>query len=82
MIFSPNPNTYNQTAYIPTVFIKLDLKCGDVWYCKLPGGNMLQHCKIVEITEKTVLLKDLDSKYDAFGRYKKTDIEFVEKLEK
>jgi hypothetical protein len=75
-----NPAT-QATAYIPTVFpIPPKIEVGENWYVKLPGCARLQNIRVVEITKETINLKDLESESLALGRYKKTDIEFVEKV--
>ena len=76
--YTMNPTT--STAYIPTQFIvPPKVEVGEAWYVKLPGCARLQYVRILEVTEKTINLKDLESESLAKGRYKKTDIEFVEK---
>lgn len=75
-----NPATQATPVYIPTQFIvPPKVECGEAWYVKLPGCARLQYVRILEVTEKTINLKDLESEVLAKGRYKKTDIEFVEK---
>lgn len=71
-----------KTAYIPTVFITPpELKVGEVWYVKFSGSNCLSEEKIVDVTDKTVLLEKFDANYFVRPtRFKKTDIEFVEKV--
>ena len=75
-----NPATQTAPVYIPTQFIvPPKVESGEAWYVKLPGCARLQYVRILEVTEKTINLKDLESESLAKGRYKKTDIEFVEK---
>jgi hypothetical protein len=77
-----------KSAYIPTTFIAPpDLKVGDKWYIKYQQGFCgLTEVEIKEVTEKTVVLQSLDSRlgYERGEsrpvRYKKFDIEFVEKV--
>jgi hypothetical protein len=77
------PTTSSKTAYIPTPFdVPPELKVGDKWFVKLQGASWLTEQKIIEVTEKTVLLQQMDDSLarHAHLRYKKTDIEFVEKV--
>ena len=79
----PNQPTELKSAYIPTTFIvPPELKVGDKWFVKLQGASCLTKQKIIEVTEKTVLLQRMDDSLarHAHLRYKKTDIEFVEKV--
>ena len=72
-------NTQTTTAYIPTVFIvPPELKVGDNWYVKLPGWNYVFKSEILEVTEKTVKIKF--GNHPPPQRYKKSDVEFVEKV--
>jgi len=76
--YTMNPTT--STAYIPTQsIVPPKVESGEAWYVKLPGCVRLQYVRILEVTEKTINLKDLESEYFSTDRYKKTDIEFVEK---
>jgi hypothetical protein len=76
-----NPATQATPVYLPTPFIvPPKIEFGEEWYVKLPGCARIQHVRILEVTEKTINLMDLESEVTAFGRYKKTDIEFVEKV--
>ena len=76
--YTMNPTT--STAYIPTQsIVPPKVESGEAWYVKLPGCARLQYVRILEVTEKTINLKDLESESLSNGRYKKTDIEFVEK---
>jgi hypothetical protein len=77
------PTTSSKTAYIPTPFVvPPELKVGDKWFVKLQGASCLTEQKIIEVTEKTVLLQRMDDSLALHThlRYKKTDIEFVEKV--
>jgi len=79
----PNQLTELKSAYIPTTFIvPPELKVGDKWFVKLQGASCLTEQKIIEVTEKTVLLQRMDDSLALHThlRYKKTDIEFVEKV--
>ena len=77
------PTTSNKTAYIPTTFIvPPELKVGDKWFVKLQGASCLAEQEIIEVTEKTVLLHRINE-YPSLRtnlRYKKSDVEFVEKV--
>jgi hypothetical protein len=83
------PTTSQKMAYIPTVFtVPPELNVGEIWYIKYQQGFCgLTEVEIKEVTEKTVVLQSLDSRlgYECGGnkpvRYKKLDIEFVEKVE-
>jgi hypothetical protein len=80
----PNQPTELKSAYIPTTFIvPPELKVGDKWFVKLQGASCLTEQKIIEVTEKTVILQRMDDSLagHAHLRYKKTDIEFVEKVQ-
>ena len=57
-----------------------DLRFGECWYVKLPGATALIEVVINEVTSKTVVLSPTE-KYNPTLRYKKSDIEFVEKVE-
>jgi len=82
------PTTSSKTTYIPTPFVvPPELKVGDKWYVKYqPGFCGLSEVEIKEVTEKTVVLQSLDKLlgYERGEsrpvRYKKSDIEFVEKV--
>lgn len=75
------------SSYVPTISTQFvmppELRFGECWYVKLPGATALVEVEIIEVTKQTVLLKQnkeqsyLTSKL----RYKKSDIEFVEKVE-
>lgn len=70
-----------KSVYIPTTFIvPPELKVGDKWYVKQKDRNDLVVFKILEVTEKTVLVEDHNMGWQHI-RYKKTDIEFVEKVQ-
>ena len=56
------------------------LSSGQHWYIKLPNTISLSEVLIEEVTPKTVLLKPIEKNQPM--RYKKSDIEFVEKVEK
>jgi hypothetical protein len=77
-----------KSAYIPTPFVVPPaLKVGDKWYIKYQQGFCgLTEVEIKEVTEKTVVLQSSD-KWLGYERgenkpvrYKKLDIEFVEKV--
>ncbi len=69
------------TAYIPTVFtVPPELKVGDFWYVKPQGELELIVFKILDATEKTVYI--LNPSTSRMRRYKKTDIEFVERVKR
>lgn len=59
-----------------------ELKSGDKWFVKLHEAKCLTEQKIVEVTEKTVLLERIDDNSCLHSklRYKRSDIEFVEKV--
>lgn len=49
------------------------------WWVKLPGRHELSQVLICDITEKTVVFDDF--KYPEWrGRFKKADVEYVEKI--
>ncbi|MEE9354243.1 MAG: hypothetical protein V3U75_01500 [Methylococcaceae bacterium] len=58
---------------------KEDLKVGQRWYVRLPGGTTLASRDIVELTEETVVLEDYEAltRYNT-GRYLTGDVEFIE----
>lgn len=73
------------TAYIPTTFPSpLQLNVGEQWYVKLPNATALVEVEIIEVTNQSVVLKQIKeiSYLAPKSRYKKSDIEFVEKVEK
>jgi hypothetical protein len=73
--------TSSKTAYIPTVFIlPPELKVGDKWYIKYPEDYEVTKVKILELTEKTVQFKVAEDGPAYPSRYKKIDVEFVEKV--
>lgn len=55
------------------------IKKGERWYIRLPGGMTLIHVAITDVTEQTVEMKDVTNRFATESRYKKADIEFVEK---
>lgn len=58
----------------------LELKVGEEWYVKQKDRNDLIVFKILEVTEKTVFVEDHNMGWQHI-RYKKSDIEFVEKVQ-
>ena len=74
-----NPATQATPVYIPTLFV-VPPEVGESWYVKLPGCARIQYVRIIEVTEKTINLMDLNSESKTLCRYKKTDVEFVEKV--
>ena len=73
------------TAYIPTTFpVPPELNVGECWYIKFPNATALVEVEIIDVTKQTVVLKQIrEISYLApESRYKKSDIEFVEKMEK
>ena len=79
-----NPATVT-TSYIPTPFIvPPEIKVGENWYIKLPGAIALVEVEILEVTKQTVVIKQSHrslSYISSENRYKKSDIEFIEKSE-
>jgi hypothetical protein len=74
------PTTSLKSAYVPTVFtVPPELKVGDKWYVKEPDQKILVVYEIFEVTEKTVVMKEKN--FVGHYRYRKSDIEFVEKVE-
>jgi hypothetical protein len=75
------PTTSSKTAYIPTVIIlPPELKAGDKWYVKEPDQKILVVYEIFEVTEKTVVMKEENYVGCGHYRYRKSDIEFIEKV--
>lgn len=69
------PTISLKSAYIPTVFTAPpELKVGEKWYVKFPDSTCLSEARILDVTEKTVL-------FYSNVRFKKTDVEFVEKVQ-
>lgn len=69
------------SSYIPTPFIMPpELRFGEYWYVKFPNVNRLVEVVIDEVTSKTVVLSPTEENRPTY-RYKKSDIEFVEKVE-
>jgi len=58
------------------------LNVGDFWYIKYPGARALVEVEIIEVSQKTVQLKQFDRPYHNIARYEISDIKFVEKVEK
>lgn len=70
------------SSYIPTIFtMPSELNVGEYWYVKFPNVNRLVEVVIGGVTSKTVVLSPTEENRPTY-RYKKTDIEFVEKVEK
>ena len=65
-----------------TVTESSELNVGERWYIKYLGARSLVEVEIKEVSQKTVLLKQVDRPYDNPVRYEKSDIKFVEKVEK
>lgn len=77
-----DPNTY-RSVFIPQMSIaQPELVVGDKWYVKIRDSLALSEVKITEVTEKTVLLYPLSHSPFKEVRYRKFDIEFIEKAEK
>lgn len=75
------PTTSLKSAYIPTVFIAPpELNVGETWYVKYPEDYEVTKVKILELTEKTVQFKVAEDGPAYPSRYKKSDVEFVEKV--
>lgn len=76
--------TQTTSSYIPTIstpfIMSPELNVGERWYVKFPEARALTEVVIDEITLKTVVIIPT-KKYSPPGRYKKSDIEFVEKVE-
>ena len=73
------------TGQIPTVRARLKVvKTGQTWHAKLPGACELTCVLIDEVTPKTVALSQVaDLTYDLVlgaRRYRRVDVEFVEKV--
>lgn len=79
-----NSMTQTTSSYIPTIstpfIMPPKLNVGEHWYIKFPEAKALVEVVIDEVTSKTVVLSPTE-KYKPTLRYKKSDIEFVEKLE-
>ena len=58
------------------------LNVGDFWYIKYLGSRSLVEVEIKEVSQKTVLLKQVDRPYHNLVRYEISDVKFVEKVEK
>ena len=58
-----------------------DLNINDNWYIKINNSIGLSECKIKELTEKTVLL-EFNGILSKSYRYTKSDVQFIEKLNK
>lgn len=58
------------------------LNVGDFWYIKYPGAIALVEVEIIEVSQKTVQLKQIDRPYYNISRYEISDVKFVEKIEK
>lgn len=81
----PDYNWGLQPTHIPTPFIvPPEIKVGENWYVKFPGAIALVEVEIVEVTKQTVVIKQPHRSLSYLSnenRYKKSDIEFVEKVE-
>ena len=72
------------TSYIPTPFIvPPEIKVGENWYIKRPEKTSLDKVEVIEVTQKTIQVLDIGRVLheDSLLRFKKSDIEFVEKVE-
>jgi len=56
-----------------------ELYIGEIWYVKLPNSITLETIEILEITAKTVRVNDNEFLHGIYGRFKTSDIEFIEK---
>ena len=86
--FVTNPAVVH-TSYIPTPFIvPPEIKVGENWYVKnyIVGNRSsvpLREIEVLDVTKNTVLIREIHEdgyEPDAY-RFKKSDIEFVEKVE-
>ena len=55
------------------------VKTGERWFVRLPGGYTLSHMAVVDTTDQTVAFKSVDIPFYSETRFKKIDVEFVEK---
>lgn len=53
---------------------------GESWYIQLSPRSTLVKMRILELTEKTVLLKKISHHYSPASRYVITDIDFIERV--
>lgn len=60
--------------------VKLGPEKGEQWAVKYKHGSTLMDVKVEEITNKTVVLREVNKVAAHSSRYKREDIEFVEKL--
>lgn len=51
---------------------------GERWYVRIRNEQCLATLEIVEITDRTVVVRD--SRWSGRSRYKKSDIEWIEKV--
>lgn len=82
-----NSMTQTTSSYIPTIstpfIMPPELKVGEHWYVKFPESKTLKEVEILEVTKHTALVKEHKGNLLTYScRYKKSDIEFVEKVEK
>lgn len=52
----------------------------DKWYIKHAGARTVVACRIMSTTEHTVKINELADIATTWSRYKKVDIDFVEKM--
>lgn len=65
-----------------TVTESSELNVGERWYIKYLSATALVEVEIKEVSQKTVLLEEVNRSFYAPVRYEKSDIKFVEKVEK
>ncbi len=54
-------------------------KTGESWYVMLKGASTLSAFKVTDVTRLTVALDSGNTSYPSGTRYKRSDVEFVEK---
>ena len=60
--------------------MKSFLAIGQTWFILFSNASAVTRIEILDITEKTILLKTVDNSFSKPTRYKISDIEFIEMI--
>jgi hypothetical protein len=58
-------------------------KAGEIWFAKFPGATTLRKVEVLEVTERTILLRNYRPgvTQEINQRYAKGDVPFIERVE-
>lgn len=59
--------------------MSIEVKEGEFWYLKKdPRDKALTKAEVLDVTERTILIRDMRTTYNEVNRYKISDLELVE----